>query len=105
MAVRFIPGRLLVGAAIVSVVIGGVYVVAATTASSMAGTFNTAESDQSASRAEWQSAMTRASARYATAREHCDQYKYAKRELCHAAARRDEMRHVQRDALAEERAP
>ena len=95
----------LVAAVVVSGVVGGVYVAAATTASSMAGTFTTTESDQRASRAESQSAMTRASARYASAREHCEQYKYAKRELCQSAARRDERRTVLRDAPTKERAP
>ncbi|MBK8324144.1 MAG: hypothetical protein IPL06_15835 [Betaproteobacteria bacterium] len=105
MAVKFPPPGSLVGAVVVSGVIGGVYVVAATTASSMAGTFTTTESDQRTSRAESQSAMTRASARFAMARERCEQYRYAKRELCQSAARRDERRNALRDAPTEEVTP
>jgi len=103
--VRISAGGLVVAVAVVTGVIGGVYVVAASTASSMARTFTTAESDQRASRAESQGAMTRASARYATALEHCEQYKYAKRELCHSAARRDGRWIVPADAPTKERAP
>lgn len=95
----------LLAAGVVSGVAGGVYVAAASTASSMAGTFSTAESELHARRAESEVAMRRASERYAEAREQCGKFKYAKRELCQSAARRDERRTVLGNAPTKETAP
>ena len=102
---RIRPIGYLLAAGVVSGVAGGVYVAAASTANSMAGTFSTAESELHARRAESEIAMRRASARYATAREQCAKFNYVKRELCHSAARRDERRIVPGNAQTKETAP
>ncbi len=99
-------GYLYLGAAgIISGLAGTVYVVAATTASSMAGTFTTAENERHAIRGESESARRRASAQYALDREQCDLLKGGRRERCRIAARLDERRSILRQAQAGEKAP
>lgn len=102
---KFPPAGFLVAAGILSVLAGGGYVVASRTATAMAGTLTTAESDLHARRTDAESSLRRASARYAAARGECETFKRVKRELCNAAARADEKRSVLRDTSAKETAP
>lgn len=94
----------LVAAGLFAVVSGGAYV-AASAADSLAGTFATTESALHASRNEARSSIRRASAQYAKSLGQCERHKGAKRELCNAAARREEKRSVSRDTQPAGEAP
>jgi hypothetical protein len=99
------PLSCLVAAGILSGLAGGAYVVAAATATAMAGTLTTTESELHARRTDAESSLRRASARYAAARGECETFKRVKRELCNAAARADEKQSILRDSSTKETAP
>ena len=70
----------------------GMYAAASITATTMAGTFDTAEATRHSRFAGFDTAFKRASAEYRETRRKCDPLSRAKRNLCNAEARADERR-------------
>lgn len=88
--------QVLAGASIAVAVLAGIYAVAATTASSIAGSFDTTHSESHSRRIAFQSEVTRTSAGRAAALQKCDQGTRRERSLCKASVRVDEERIVLR---------
>ncbi len=89
----------LAGAAIAVAILAGIYGVAATTASSVAGGFSTAHSDSHSRQVLFEAETMRASAARAAALEKCLQGSRKERMRCRAAVRADEERVVLRNAF------
>lgn len=89
----------LAAAAVAVAILAGIYGVAATTASSVAGGFSTAHSDSHSQRVAFEAETMRVSAERAAAMEKCHQGGRKERTRCRAAVRADEERVVLRSAL------
>ena len=73
------------------------YAAASITATTMAGTFDTAEATRHSRFAGFETALKRASTEYRETRGKCDDLARTKRNLCNAEARSDERRAFLRD--------
>ena len=97
--------KALVAVAVAATVLAGVYAVAATTATSMAGGFTTAQSENHSRRVEFEAETMRVSAERAAAREKCDRGTRKERLVCRAAALADEESAIFRSAYRREAKP
>ncbi len=97
--------RWLVAAGAASGVAGGVYVAAAMTATSMAGTFSVTESSLNARQSETETAWRQASARYVAARAKCKALKGKRKDLCNTVAREEGKHPALPDTPTKETAP
>lgn len=86
------------GVAIAASVLAGIYVVAATAATSIAGGFTTTQSESHSRSVAFEAETMRVSAERASALEKCDLGTRRQRRLCRATARADEERAVFRSA-------
>jgi len=86
------------GVAIVASVLAGIYAVAATTATSIAGGFTTTQSESHSRNVAFEVETMRVSAERAVALEKCGLGTRRERRLCRAAARADEERALFRSA-------
>ena len=91
--------KTLAAAAVAVAIFAGIYGVAATTASSVAGGFSTAHSDSHSRRVAFEDETMRASAERAAAMEKCHRGSRKERTRCRAAVRADEERVVLRSAF------
>jgi hypothetical protein len=90
--------RTVAAAAIAAAVLASIYGVAATTATSVAGGFSTAQSDSRSRRVAFEAETTRVSAERMAALEKCHEGNRKERVRCRAAVRADEERAVLRSA-------
>lgn len=88
----------LAAAAVAVAILAGIYGVAATTASSVAGGFSTAHSDSHSRRVAFEAETMRVAAEREAALEKCHQGSRKERVRCRAAVRVDEERVVLRSA-------
>ena len=93
---RGLTRKALAGAAIAAVVLGGIYAIAATTATSMASSFATTQTTSHSRSVEFESETMRASAERSAARDKCSQGTRKDRFICDAAVRAREERAVLR---------
>ncbi len=91
--------RTLAAAAVAVAILAGIYGVAATTASSVAGGFSTAQSDDHSRRVAFEAETMRVSAERAEALEKCHQGNRKERDRCRATVRAIEERAVLRSAF------
>lgn len=89
----------LAAAAVAAAVLAGIYGVAATTATSVAGGFSTAHSDSHSRRVAFEAETMRVSAERTAALEKCHEVSRKERIRCRAAVRADEERAVFRSAF------
>ena len=97
-----LPAQVALVAAAVAV---GMYAAASITATTIAGTFDTAEATRHSRYAGFDTALKRASADYRETRSKCDPLAREKRDLCNAEARADERRAFLRDTDHKEMTP
>jgi hypothetical protein len=90
--------KVLAGVAIAATLLAGIYAVAATTATSIAGQFTTTQSESHSRSVAFEAETMRVSAERASALEKCDRGTRRERRLCRATARADEERAVFRSA-------
>jgi hypothetical protein len=90
--------KALAGVAIAVTLVAGIYAVAATTATNIAGGFTTTQSESHSRNVAFEAETMRVSAERAVALEKCDLGTRRERRLCRAAARADEERAVFRRA-------
>lgn len=86
------------GVAIAAAVLAGIYAIAATTATSIAGGFTTTQSESYSRSVAFEAETMRLSAERAAALEKCGPGTRRERRLCRAAARLDHERTVLRSA-------
>lgn len=97
--------KALAGVAIAVAALAGIYAVAASTATNIAGRFSTTQSDSHSRNAAFESETMRVAAERAAAREKCDLGARKERRLCRAAVRVDEERAVFRSAYRRDPKP
>jgi len=90
--------KVLAGVAIVATLLAGIYAVAATTATSIAGGFTTTQSESYSRSVAFEAETTRVSAERAAALEKCALGTRRESRICRATARADEERAVFRSA-------
>ena len=94
MKLRLTRITLITMAVVVFVVVPGIYAVASTTATSMAASFGTTETEGRSNRVAFEAETMRLSAERTSAYEKCDQGTRKARARCKAAVRVDEERAV-----------
>ncbi len=90
--------KVLAGVAIAATLLAGIYAVAATTATSIAGGFSTTQSENYSRSVAFEAETMRVSAERAAALEKCDLGTRKERRICRAVARADEELAVFRSA-------